>query len=223
MLLMNGKKMSKSDGNTISPTELFTGDSPHVSKGYSPMVVRFFMLQSHYRSTLDLTDEALLAAEKGYRRLMEANRVLQELQAPANASAGELDKEINDIIDQAYAEMNDDFNTPRALARLFELVTRINGLKDGHLPAEEVSTPTLNLLKETFRIFIFDLFGLQDEIEGSDNGQGLMNGLMEVILNIREEARTSKNWATSDLIRDSLKELGIQVKDGKEGATWTME
>lgn len=223
MLLMNGKKMSKSDGNTISPTELFTGDSPHVSKGYSPMVVRFFMLQSHYRSTLDLTDEALLAAEKGYRRLMEANRVLQELQAPANASAGELDKEINDIIDQAYAEMNDDFNTPRALARLFELVTRINGLKDGHLPAEEVSTPTLNLLKETFRIFIFDLFGLKDEIEGSDNGQGLMNGLMEVILNIRQEARTSKNWATSDLIRDSLKELGIQVKDGKEGATWTVE
>ena len=223
MLLMNGKRMSKSDGNTISPTELFTGDSPHVSKGYSPMVVRFFMLQSHYRSTLDLTDEALLAAEKGYRRLMEANRVLQELQAPANASAGELDKEINDIIDQAYAEMNDDFNTPRALARLFELVTRINGLKDGHLPAEEVSTPTLNLLKETFRIFIFDLFGLKDEIEGSDNGQGLMNGLMEVILNIRQEARTSKNWATSDLIRDSLKELGIQVKDGKEGATWTVE
>lgn len=223
MLLMNGKKMSKSDGNTISPTELFTGDSPHVSKGYSPMVVRFFMLQSHYRSTLDLTDEALQAAEKGYKRLMEANRVLQDLQAPANASAGELDKEINDIIDQAYAEMNDDFNTPRALARLFELVTRINGLKDGHLPAEEVSTPTLNLLKETFRIFIFDLFGLQDEIEGSDNGQGLMNGLMDVILNIRQEARANKNWATSDLIRDSLKDLGIQVKDGKEGATWTVD
>ncbi len=223
MLLMNGKKMSKSDGNTISPTELFTGDSPHVSKGYSPMVVRFFMLQSHYRSTLDLTDEALQAAEKGYKRLMEANRVLQDLQAPANASAGELDKEINDIIDQAYAEMNDDFNTPRALARLFELVTRINGLKDGHLPAEEVSTPTLNLLKETFRIFIFDLFGLQDEIEGPDNGQGLMNGLMDVILNIRQEARANKNWATSDLIRDSLNDLGIQVKDGKEGATWTVD
>lgn len=223
MLLMNGKKMSKSDGNTISPTELFTGDSSHVSKGYSPMVVRFFMLQSHYRSTLDLTDEALQAAEKGYRRLMEANRVLQDLQAPANASAGELDKEINDIIDQAYAEMNDDFNTPRALARLFELVTRINGLKDGHLPAEEVSTPTLNLLKETFRIFIFELFGLQDEMEGSSNGQGLTDGLMDVILNIRQEARANKNWATSDLIRDSLKELGIQVKDGKEGASWTVE
>ena len=223
MLLMNGKKMSKSDGNTISPAELFSGDSPHVSKGYPPMVVRFFMLQSHYRSTLDLTDEALQAAEKGYRRLMEANRVLLDLQAPANASAGRLDKEINDLIDQAYAEMNDDFNTPRALARLFELVTRINGLKDGHLPAEEVSSQTLNLLKDTFRIFLFDIFGLQDEMEAGDNGQHMLNGLMEVILNIRQEARDNKNWATSDLIRDSLKELGIQVKDGKEGATWTVE
>jgi len=179
------------------------------------------MLQSHYRSTLDLTDEALLAAEKGYRRLMEANRTLQELQSPANASAGVLDKEINDLIDQSYAEMNDDFNTPRALARLFELVTRINGLKDGHLPAEEVSSPSLNLLKDTFRIFIFDILGLKDEIEGGDNGQGMVNGLMEVILNIRQDARANKNWATSDLIRDSLKELGILVKDGKEGATWT--
>lgn len=223
MLLMNGKKMSKSDGNTISPSELFTGESPHVSKGYSPMVVRFFMLQSHYRSTLDLTDEALQAAEKGYRRLMEANRVLQALESPANAGAGEVDKEINDLIDQAYAEMNDDFNTPRALARLFELVTRINGLKDGHLPAEDVSTQTLNLLKDTFRIFIFDVLGLQDEIEGADNGQGMLNGLMEVILQIRQEARSNKNWATSDLIRDSLKELGIKVKDGKEGANWTVE
>lgn len=223
MLLMNGKKMSKSDGNTISPSELFTGDSKHVSKGYSPMVVRFFMLQTHYRSTLDLTDEALLAAEKGYKRLMEANRTLQVLEAPANAAAGELDKEINDIIDQIYAEMNDDFNTPRALARLFELVTRINGLKDGHLPAEEVSSPTLNLLKETFRIFLYDILGLKDEMESGENGQSLTNGLMDVILNIRQDARTNKNWATSDLIRDSLKELGIQVKDGKEGATWTVE
>lgn len=223
MLLMNGKKMSKSDGNTISPSELFTGDSQHVSKGYSPMVVRFFMLQTHYRSTLDLTDEALLAAEKGYKRLMEANRTLQVLEAPANAAAGELDKEINDIIDQIYAEMNDDFNTPRALARLFELVTRINGLKDGHLPAEEVSSPTLNLLKETFRIFLYDILGLKDEMESGENGQSLTNGLMDVILNIRQDARTNKNWATSDLIRDSLKELGIQVKDGKEGATWTVE
>lgn len=224
MLLMNGKKMSKSDGNTISPNELFSGDSPHVSKGYHPMVVRFFMLQTHYRSTLDLTDEALLAAEKGYRRLMEAYRTLQALESPANAAAGELDKEINDLIDQAYAEMNDDFNTPKALARLFELVTRINGLKDGHLPADQVSGPTLTLLKDTFRIFLFDILGLQDEgADSGENGQAMMNGLMDMILNIRQEARTNKDWATSDLIRDSLKELGIQVKDSKEGASWTVE
>lgn len=222
MLLMNGRKMSKSDGNTISPYQLFSGDSPHVSKGYSPMVIRFFMLQSHYRSTLDLTDDALQAAEKGYRRLMEAYKVAQGLTPMAGAEAGALDAEINQLIDQAFDEMNDDFNTPKALARLFELVTRVNGIKDGHLPANEVVGETLDRLKSTFEDFIFQILGLQDELAASsgDNGTNLVDSLMDIIIELRKDARSNKDWATSDKIRDALGALKVQLKDGKEGTTW---
>lgn len=223
MLLMNGRKMAKSDGNTITPEQLFTGDSPHISKSYSPMVLRFFMLQSHYRSTLDLTDDALLAAEKGYRRLMEANQTLQGLNHPGNAGEGDLDKEINQLITQAYEEMNDDFNTPKALARLFELVSKVNGLKGGQLSFGEVTEATWNNLKTTFQIFIYNIFGLQDEMAASDsNGNGVLDGLMNLILDMRQTARVNKDWGTSDKIRDALKELEIKVKDGKEGSTWTV-
>jgi cysteinyl-tRNA synthetase len=223
MLLMNGRKMAKSDGNTITPEQLFTGDSPHISKSYSPMVLRFFMLQSHYRSTLDLTDDALLAAEKGYRRLMEANQTLQGLNHPGNGGEGDLDKEINQLITQAYEEMNDDFNTPKALARLFELVSKVNGLKGGQLSFGEVTEATWNNLKTTFQIFIYNIFGLQDEMAASDsNGNDVLDGLMNLILDMRQTARVNKDWGTSDKIRDALKELEIKVKDGKEGSTWTV-
>ncbi len=223
MLLMNGKKMSKSDGNHITPYQLFTGDSDHISKGYSPMVVKFFMLQSHYRSTLDLNDDALKAAEAGYRRLMEANKVLQELKhMKGGGKAGELDKEVNTLIDQMSAEMNDDFNTPKALARMFELVTKINGLNAGHLPMENIQENTLERLQEQFNTFIYDIFGLKDELDTSSGDGSLVNGLMELILDVRQKARTNKDWDTSDKIRDSLQELEITVKDSKEGATWTV-
>ncbi|NRB51578.1 MAG: cysteine--tRNA ligase [Saprospiraceae bacterium] len=220
MLLMNGRKMSKSDGNTISPPQLFSGDSPHVSKGYSPMVIRFFMLQSHYRSTLDLTDDALQAAEKGYRRLMEASRTVQAMEPAAGAKAGPLDAEINQLIDQAFEEMSDDFNTPKAMARLFELVTRVNGMKDGHLPKNEVSDETLARLKSTFEGLIFQVLGLKDEMAAGDNGTNLVDGLMDIIIDLRKDARSSKDWATSDKIRDMLGDLEVQLKDGKEGTTW---
>jgi cysteinyl-tRNA synthetase len=219
MLLLNGKKMSKSDGNTVSPEELFTGDSPHLSKGYSPMVVRFFMLQTHYRSTLDLTDEALQAAEKGFRRLMETFKALKELQPDPKAQAGELDQEINQLVDLVGEEMSDDFNTPKALARLFELAPRINGLKGGQLSMKDITADTLQRLKQTFNDFIFDIFGLQEESEGGENG--LTDGLVQVIIDIRKEARAKKDWATSDQIRDALSGLGIVLKDSKEGTTWT--
>lgn len=219
MLLLNGKKMSKSDGNSIMPGELFTGQSPHLTKAYSPMVVRFFMLQSHYSSTLDLTDEALQAGEKGYRRLMEGQKVLQSLTHPGGGSAGILDKEVNAAIDQAFADMNDDFNTPKALASLFELVTKVNSLKGGQLSFNEITVETLERLKKTFNDFIITIFGLREENFDS-SGDGVVDGLMQLILDMRQNARTNKDWGTSDKIRDVLKELDIVVKDGKEGATW---
>ncbi len=219
MLLMNGKKMSKSDGNSITPQQLFSGDSEHITKGYSPMVNRFFMLQSHYRSTLDLTDAALQAAEKGYRRLMEANKVLQAMQHPGNEASNDLDKEINTLIQEAHDKMNDDFNAPNALAKLFELVNKINGLHDKHLSFNDITTSTLDALKKCFHDFIFDIFGLLEENAGS-NGNGTLDGLMQLIIDIRKDARDNKNWATSDKIRDTLKELDIQLKDGKEGTSW---
>ncbi len=222
MLLMNGKKMSKSDGNSITPVELFTGTSPHVSKGYSPMVVRFFMLQTHYRSTLDLTDEALSAAEKGYKRLMEALDSLDKLQGTNQGEPSGLDQEILSLIHLVNNEMSDDFNTPKALARLFELVSIVNSLKDGHLPLAEVSATSLSSLEETFQAFIYDIFGLQDEMS-SENGESeaMLNGLMNLLIGMRQDARERKDWATSDKIRDTLTELKLQLKDGKEGTTWS--
>lgn len=217
MLLMNGKKMSKSDGNTISPIELFTGDSPHVTKGYSPMVVRFFMLQSHYRSTNDLTDEGLQAAEKGFKRLMEAYKSLKSLSS--SASQGSLDTKINDLVEGVFNDMDDDFNTPKALAGLFELVTVINSLKDGKLALNEVSSSTLDLLKSQFHTILFDIFGLMDE---SENNAGPVDGLMQLIVDLRQAARENKDWPTSDKIRDALITLNITVKDGKEGTTWSI-
>jgi len=225
MLLLNGKKMSKSDGNTISPEELFSGNSPHVTKGYSPMIVRFFMLQTHYRSTLDLTDEALQAAEKGYRRLMEGYNALQALAHPGNSAAGALDAEIQGLMDQVQEEMLDDFNTPKALARLFELVSRVNGLKDGHLSFEGLSASTLEKCKQVFKTTIFDIFGLTDETQGAASGESVqvIDGLMQLVIEMRQDARARKDWPASDRIRDALKVLHIQLKDSKEGTTWIRE
>ncbi len=220
MLLLNGKKMAKSDGNSITPQELFTGDSPHISKGYSPMAIRFFMLQTHYRSTLDLTDEALQAAEKGFKRLMEANSTLQAMNHPGNGNAGAMDAEILQLIDLAFQEMSDDFNTAKALARLFELVNRINGLKDGHLPFSDLTNDTFEKLKNAFHVFLYEIFGLKDETADS-GGNGTMDGLMQLIIDIRQHARENKDWTTSDKIRDTLANLNIQLKDGKEGTSWS--
>jgi cysteinyl-tRNA synthetase len=218
MLLMNGKKMSKSDGNTISPQELFTGDSPHVSKGYSPMMVKFFMLQTHYRATLDLTDEALGAAEKGFKRLMEAVKALNALST--NAVKGTLDEELVGLIDEAFLEMDDDFSTPKALAKLFELVTKINALADGKIDINQLGASALEYLKTKTNALVFDVFALKDDADESASEVGQ---LMDIILHLRQNARDNKDWTSSDFIRDSLKKAKIVVKDGKEGSSWMRE
>ena len=222
MLLMNGRKMSKSDGNTITPEELFSGNSPHVSKGYHPIVVRFFMLQSHYRSTLDLTDDGLLAAEKGYKRLMEANKNLGNLKTAQKSNDNPINEEINGLIDSIYAEMNDDFNSPKALAKCFELVNKINAFKDGHLNIKLLGEKCLDRLQKEFRSFIFDVLGLID-IQSEEGGSDALDEVMELVIQIRQDARQNKDWTTSDKIRDALQAANIVLKDGKDGTDWTVK
>ncbi len=222
MLLMNGKKMSKSDGNTISPEELFTGDSHHVSKGYSPMVVKFFMLQSHYRSTLDLTDDGLLAAEKGYKRLMEAYKHLKKLETKGLSDEPEINKNIFDLINAAYADMDDDFNTPKALSQLFALVPMINSFVDGKIEINTVSKTTLLALKEAFDDFLNNILALKNDLE-TGSGATMVDGLMDLIIDIRQSARENKDWTTSDTIRDKMNELNIVLKDGADGTGWTLK
>lgn len=225
MLLMNGRKMSKSDGNTITPDQLFTGDSPHVSKGYSPMVLRFFMLQAHYRSTLDIQDEALQASEKGYRKLMETNRLLQAMTHEGGAASdSKLDYEIHELLQQIAEGMNDDFNTAKAIARMMELSSSIYKFHNKLVPLNEINATTLATLKSTFHTYIHDVFGLKDELADSDSdGHALLDGLMKLVIDIRKSSRTNKDWATADKIRDSLNSLDVQLKDGKEGTTWAVE
>ncbi|MEZ4909972.1 MAG: cysteine--tRNA ligase [Saprospiraceae bacterium] len=215
MLLMNGKKMSKSDGNTISPRELFEGDSVHVSKGYSPMAVRFFMLQSHYRSPNDLTDDALSAAEKSFKRILEAIKSLSKIQ-PVEKEGTE-DKVVETLVAQAWEDMNDDINTPKALSRLFELVTLINSVKEAK--SQTISKKALHDLMQFFDDLFFQVFGLKDD---SIQDAGPIEGLMDIVLELRRKARENKDWGTSDMIRDGLTSLGIAVKDGKDGTEWTI-
>lgn len=222
MLLMNGTKMSKSDGNYITPMQLFTGESEHITKAYSPMVVRFFMLQAHYRSTLDLQDSALLAAEKGYTRLMEAYENLSSIKASDKApeDTAFID-EIKSGVAAIETEMDDDFNAPKALARMFELVPKINGLVNGQIPLQQVDKATIELIQEAFSTFLFDVFGLKGSAQTSDGEADKLDGVMHLVIDLRQGARERKDWGTADKIRDSLGALKIQVKDGKDGTSWT--
>lgn len=219
MLLMNGKKMSKSDGNTITPDQLFSGESVHVSKGYSPMVVKFFMLQCHYNSTLDLTDGGLQAAEKGYYKLMEAYKTLTQL--TTDAISGSDDQKINEMLDSVITEMSNDFNTPKSLAKLFELVTEINKYKDGISDLHNLSSSTLERMQSLIQAFLFDIYGLMEP--GAEGGSDKLDGVMSLVMDLRSQAREQKDWGTSDLIRDKLAQLDIVIKDGKDGTNWSVK
>ncbi|MEM9991239.1 MAG: DALR domain-containing protein, partial [Bacteroidota bacterium] len=223
MLLMNGRKMSKSDGNTITPQELFSGDNPHVSKGYSPMVIRFFMLQAHYRSTLDIQDEALQASEKGYRKLMETNTLLQALKHEGKYEPqADFIATVEGLLQQMDESMNDDFNTAKAIARMMELGSIVYKLHNKQLELKHLNEATLAKLQTQFNAYIYDVFGLKNELEEQGNGGEVLDGIMQLVIDLRKSSRSSKDWATADKIRDSLKELNVQLKDGKEGTTWSV-
>lgn len=223
MLLMNGRKMSKSDGNTITAQDLFSGESEHVSKGYTPMVVRFFMLMAHYRSTLDLSDKALLAAEKGYKKLLEANTYLQNLNHEETKAYSEIDEKITTLIDHVFSELDDDFNTPKALARLFELVPIVNSYKDNKTGFRDIQSSTIDRLKSCFKDVLVEILGLKEEaINGAEGQETTLNGVMSLVLDLRQHARESKDWALADKIRDDLASQNIVIKDGKEGTSWTI-
>ncbi|WP_026905122.1 cysteine--tRNA ligase [Pedobacter glucosidilyticus] len=208
MLTVNGQKMSKSLGNSFLPHELFSGQHTLLQKGYSPMVVKFFMLQAHYRSTLDFSNEALDASEKGFKRLMAALALLDKVKT---SSQSEVDVK---ALEEKFAKaMNDDFNSPILIAELFDAVRIINSIYDGKTA---ISADDLTALKNLIQTYVFDILGLQDENQAHD-----IEPLISFLINIRKEAKENKDYVTSDKIRIGLQEIGYQLKDSKEGTTWS--
>lgn len=233
MITINGQKMGKSLGNSVTLEEFFSGNNPLLDQPYSPMTIRFFILQAHYRSTLDFSNEALQAAEKGLKRLMAGWKTLKSLQLAVGGmqfteegsgvrypASGNQDpgSSIQDLASGCYAAMNDDFNSPVVIANLFEAVRIIHTVKEGK---EVLSGEDIQRLDELFRTFVTDILALEDESTGDQ--PEVVNDLMELIIGLRKDARERKDWAGSDRIRDDLAKLGIVVKDTKEGATWERE
>lgn len=222
MLTVNGARMSKSAGNGFLPGELFTGDHPLLEKAYSPMTVRFFMLQTHYRSTLDFSNEALQAAEKGLRRLWEAYQNLEQLssrQLPDTPADAALDARVQELVRGFDDSMNDDFNTAKVLANMFDLVPVINSLKGGQIPPGSISRSTYALLHKQLTVYLKDVFGLREDSAGDD---GRLEGVLQLLIQIRKEARAKKDFVTSDKIRNELYEQGIILKDEKDGnVSWS--
>lgn len=222
MITINGKKMGKSYNNVIKLTELFSGDHPELTRGYHPMVVRFNILQSHYRSTLDFSNEALQASEKAFKRLWEAYEVLQELPSGDHqATDASLDERIQNWCREADDFMNDDLNTAKVLANLFEMAPVINSIKGGQIAAQAISGSTMQLVRTTFKVYLEDVFGLQPlQIVNDDK----IDAVMQLVIEMRQQARSRKDFETSDKIRDMLATAGIHIKDEKGGTmSYTIE
>jgi len=213
MLTLNGQKMAKSTGNYILPNDFFTGENEHLSKPFSASVVRFFMLQAHYRSILDFSNDALLASEKGFNKLMEAINILPKLQVSNTTTF-----DVEAWKTNCYNAMNDDFNTPILIAELFSAVKFINQVKDGKA---SVTQKDLDVLTKTIHDFVFDVLGLQNVDNCNDDGSEKLSDAVEVLIKMRAEARVNKDFALSDKIRDELLAVGIQLKDGKDGTTFS--
>lgn len=214
MLTLNGKKMAKSTGNNILPNELFNGNNEILARPFAPSVAKFFMYQAHYRSILDFSKDALEAAEKGFIKLMEAHQSLQNINA-GNKS----DFDVASWRQSCYDAMNDDFNSPILIAQLFEGVKAINKLKE---QVFTLTTADLSLLKKTFSDFIFDVLGLEDVTVANSEDQNKLTTTINLLIELRNQARAQKDFAMSDQIRDKLLEAGIQLKDGKEGTEFSL-
>jgi len=212
MVTINGQKMGKSLGNFITLDEFFTGSHKLLTQSYSPMTIRFFILQAHYRSTVDFSNEALIASEKGLARLMETYERLQKIQANTTSTV-----EINDLRNKCEIAMCDDLNTPIVISHLFDASKAINTVHDGK---GTLSAADLAELKEVFRLFIEDILGLRTEVESTSNDA--YKKAIDLLLNIRMQAKQNKDWATSDKIRNELTALGFTIKDTKDGFEWSL-
>jgi cysteinyl-tRNA synthetase len=210
MITIGGQKMGKSLGNFITLNEFFTGSHPKLDKAYSPMTIRFFILQAHYRSTLDFSNEALSAAEKGMKKLFETQRNINNLPTSNTTSV-----DFNAIFTKCVEAMCDDFNTPVVIANMFEISRLVNLISD---KKETITEQDKTALKENFEIIFSEILGMKSE--QSDNTSNIIEGLMSIIAQMRADARANKDWAKSDMIRDRLSEVGITIKDGKDGAKW---
>jgi cysteinyl-tRNA synthetase len=213
MITINGQKMGKSLGNFITLEEFFTGNHKALTQVFSPMTIRFFILQAHYRSTLDFSNEALQAAEKGLKRLMEGMETLKKIKPSATSSVN-----VNKFSDDCYAAMNDDFNSPIVISVLFDVVKTINLANDGK---EQLSISDIEMMKKLFSDFAIEILGLNDDTENQSGCS--IDGLMNLILELRQTVRANKDYAASDKIRDELAKIGIVIKDTKDGVSWSRE
>ncbi len=214
MLTMNGLRMSKSTGNYILPMELINGENTFFEKAFNPSIVRFCFMQAHYRSVLDISNDAMVASEKGFSRLMEGIKLLDSISAKSTSTL-----DIASWRNSCYEAMNDDFNTPILIANLFEGIRYVNLLNDGK---ESITADDLATLKTTLTTFVFEVLGIINESESSNNSEKL-TGVVEMLITMRNEARANKNWALSDEIRDQLAALGIILKDGKDGTGFSIQ
>ncbi len=215
MITINGQKMGKSLGNFITLDEFFTGNHKLLQQAYSPMTIRFFILQAHYRSTVDFSNEALQASEKAYNRLMEGWNNLAKITPAATSTI-----EVGDLRNKCYEAMNDDLSTPIVISHLFEGVRIINTVLAGNAT---LSQQDLDELRETMRVFMFDILGLVESKQDSEQGNEAYAQAIELLLEMRRDAKARKDWATSDLIRDRLGEIGFELKDTKEGTEWKLK
>jgi cysteinyl-tRNA synthetase len=216
MITINGQKMGKSLGNFITLDEFFTGSHEKLDQAYSPMTIRFFILQAHYRSTVDFSNEALQAAEKGLSRLMDAHNSLLKLEPAAVSTV-----DVKDLRQKCYDALNDDLNSPIVISYLFDAARAINSVKDG---SQTISAEDLKELKDVFETMVFEILGLKDETLGGENGKSAeaFSKAMDLLLSLRQQAKANKDWATSDKIRNELTAMGFVIKDTKDGSEWKL-